>query len=336
MMKKTILLLALSFTTLTFMGCGNATTPNKTETPVKSLQSSNNNADAFPLFSLSDSYYSYNPFIFNGADLLFANPDENNRVSIIPSPLPETNILESKSVTDFADYYADNLVLIGSTLYFANGSDGNTLCSLTLPDKTYSKLTEHSIHSLIAVDNDLFYINKSDSNKLYKYDTDKRNVEALTQDSVGKFIITGDFIIYENLSDSAKLYSVTVNGKSKQKLTDYTANSFIPYEGQLLFFNSSDKNGLYALDPTTLETRRISIMNGFDLKSIDDSLYFINGDDSNYLYSLTVDLETSKVTAEPYISTSINKYFPTTEGIFYEKGINVNNIYYKSFSKNSN
>ena len=54
MMKKTILLLALSFTTLTFMGCGNATTPNKTETPVKSLQSSNNNADAFPLFSLSN------------------------------------------------------------------------------------------------------------------------------------------------------------------------------------------------------------------------------------------------------------------------------------------
>lgn len=332
MMKKTILFLALSFISLTLISCGDNSKPNETKAPVKNLQSSNTDADTFTPFSLSDSYYSYNPFIFNETDLLFANPDENNRISTIPSPLPETNLLESKNVTDFSDYYADNLALIGTTLYFANGSDGNTLCSLTLPDKTYSKITENSIHSLIAVNNSLFYINKGDSNKLYKYDTDKRKLMALTQNSVGKFIITGDFIIYENLSDSAKLYSISVEGKNEQKLTDYTANSFIPYEGYLLFFNSSDKNGLYSLDPTTLETKRLSIMNGFDLKSIDNSLFFINGDDSNYLYSLTVDLETSKVTFKPYISTSINKYFPTTEGIFYEKGINVNNIYFKYFS----
>lgn len=335
MMKKTILFLALSFVSLSFIGCGETSKPNKTEAPVKNLQTSNNDVDTFTPFSLSDSYYSYNPFIFNDTDLLFTNPDENNRISTIPAPMPETNILESKNVTDFSDYYADNIALIGNTLYFANGSDGNTLCSLTLPDKTYKKINETSIHSLIAVNNNLFYINKADSNKLYKYDTDKGKLIALTQDSVGKFIITGDFIIYENLSDSAKLYSISLEGKHEQKLTDYTANSFIPYEGQLLFFNSSDKNGLYVLNPTTLETRRIAIMNGFDLKSIDNSLFFINGNDSNYLYSLTVDLEAPKVSYKPYISTSINKYFTTTEGIFYEKGINVNNIYFKYFSKSN-
>lgn len=327
-MRKTILYLLLSITTLNFIGCGETEPLKKSTSPVNTIESSNTNVETYTPFSLSDSYYSYCPFVFNDMDLIFANPDENNRLSTIPSPLPK-NILDSKSVTDFVDYYADNLVLTNGVLYFSNGSDGNTLSSLTLTDKTVTKLTEHSVQDLVAVDNNLYYINKTDSNKLYKYDTNSKKSIAVTLDSVGKYIVSGDFVVYENLSDSSKLYSIKVTGKNKQKLTDYTANSFIPYEGQLLFFNSSDKNGLYSLDPSTLETKRIAIMNGFDLKSIDDSLYFINGDDSNYLYKLTVNLEKPEASYKVFISESINEYYPTTEGIFYEKGINVNNIYFK-------
>ena len=329
MMKKTILFIALSLSTLTLVGCGDDNVKNKTSVPINTIQSSNNNTELFTPFSLSDSYYSYCPFIFDGENLIFPNPEENNRISTIPSPIPK-NILNSKDVKDFVDHYADNLALTNDMIYFGDGSDLNSLCSLSLTDKTITKLANHSVQDLVAVNNNLFFINKSDSNKLYKYEIKTNKSFAVTSDSVGKFIISGDFIVYENLSDSSKLYSIDIKGKNRQKLTDYTANSFIPYEGVLLFFNSSDNNGLYSLDPTTLETKRINIMNGFDLKSIDNSLFFINGDDSNYLYSLTVDLENQTASYKMYISESINEYFTTTNGIFYSPSINVNNIYYKS------
>lgn len=335
-MNKKILCIMLSLTIFTLIGCNNNDktandiTPNKTI----STQSTANESIPFIPFSLLDTSYLYCPFVFNDTDLIFPNPDENNRISIIPEPLPET-ILKSTDITDFADYSSDNIALLNGILYFANSSDGNALYSLNISDKTYSKLNEHSVHNLICVDDKLYYLNKVDDNKLYKYDTSTKKVQSLSSDRVGSFIINGDFIIYENLSDSSKLYSLRIDGSNRQKLTDYTANSFIPFDGELLFFNSSDNNNLYSLNPTTLESRRLFIMNGFQLKSISNSLYFINGDDSNSLYSMSVDLQQSKIDIKPEISESINTYYLTESGIFYEKGINVNNIYFKSFSSKS-
>lgn len=332
-MKKKVLCFLLSLTTFTFIGCSNKNeVPNKTPSNANTTIQANNANPKTPVqFTLSDTSYFYCPFVFNGTDLIFPNPDENNRISTIPDPLPK-DILQSKDVTDFANYSADNIVLVNGILYFSNGSEGNALCSFNLSDKTYSKLNENSIHNLIAVDNQLFYLNKFDNNKLYNYDITTKSVKALSSDSVGSFIISGDFIIYENLTDNSKLYSLKIDGTNRQKLTDYTANSFIPFNGELLFFNSSDNNNLYTLNPSTLESKRLSIMNGFQLKILNNSLYFINGDDSNSLYSLSVDLQQSTVTFKPEISEYINSYYLTQAGIFYEKGINVNNIYFKAFS----
>ena len=73
-------------------------------------------------------------------------------------------------------------------------------------------------------------------------------------------------------------------------------------------------------------------MNGFQLQTINDSIYFINNDDINNLYSLSIDSTTSEVTLTPEISFGINYYYLTSSGIFYSPSINVNNIYYKSFT----
>jgi hypothetical protein len=337
-MSKKILSILLSAILISFIGCTNKTatptTSNTNEVSKKSIQISSGVINDTTPFTLTDNSSYFCPFVFNGTDLIFPNPDENNRISTIPDPLP-SNILESKSVTNFADYYTDNIALIGKTIYFSNGSDNNDLSSFSITDKTYNKLTTHSVHNLIAVNTDLFYLNKSDNNRLYKYDTTTSESMLVSADSIGSFIVSGDFIVYQNLNDSAKLYSIKTDSTSKQKLTDYTANSFVVYDGQLLFFNSSDNNNLYLLNPSNLDCKRLYIMNGFQLKIINKSLYFINGDDLNNLYSLSVDLTKSTATYKPEISQGLNEYYLTPAGIFYSPSINVDNIYYKKFSTKS-
>lgn len=336
-MNKKILYLLLSITMVVFIGCttkvntpanSNSNTPSTTST-----QTTNTSTTESSPFTLTDNSSYFCPFVFKDKVLFFANPAENNRISKIPEPLP-ADILQSKNVTDFADYYADNIAIVGENIYFSDGSNNNALCSID-PSKAYTKHTTHSIHNLIAVNTDLFYLNKNDANKIYKYDTTTSNSILVCADSVGSFIVSGDFIIYQNLSDNSKLYSIKTDGTNKQKLTDYTANSFVVFDGQLLFFNSSDNNNLYTIDPSTLTCKRLNIMNGFQLKVINKSLYFINGDDSNNLYSLSVDIAKSTATYKSELSEGINEYYLTDAGIFYNPSINVNNIYYKKLSTKS-
>lgn len=337
-MNKIILYILASLTMISFIGCANKTTsstpPSSSTSSTTSIQATNAIlTESIPFTLTSNSSY-FCPFVFNGTDLIFPNPNENNRISTIADPLPK-NILSSSDVVDFEDYSADNIALIDKTIYFSNGSDNNALSSFNITDKIYTKLNTHSVNNLIAINTELFYMNKSDKNRIYKYDTITLKVMLISADSVGSFIVNGDFIIYQNLSDNSKLYSIKTDGTNRQKLTDYTANSFVAFDGQLLFFNSSDNNNLYLIDPSTLDCKRIYIMNGFQLKAIDKSLYFINGDDSNNLYSLSVDFENSTATYKSEISEGINNYYLTSVGIFYSPSINVNNIYYKEFPTQS-
>ncbi|GAA0079368.1 hypothetical protein UT300005_37470 [Clostridium sp. CTA-5] len=332
-MKKNLLYLILSISIFSFMGCSAKKQPSSENKQSQNYSATNSlNKDVISPFILTDSTSLNCPFVFNDTTLVFPNPDENNRISMIKDPLPK-DILKSENLSDFVNYSTNNLALINGLLYFADGSSGNSLASLNLTDKTYTKLNEDSVNNLIASTEDLFYINKNDNNKMYKYNITNKNSSALSLDSVGSFVLNGDFIIYQNLSDSSKIYSIKSDGTNRQKLTDYTANSFMPFNGSLLFFNTSDNNTLYSLDITTLESKRISLVKGEKLKGIGTQLFFINNEDSNYLYSLSVDLNKPEVTYKPYISDSINEYYLTPSGVFYEKSININNVYFSAFSQ---
>ncbi|NFF80973.1 DUF5050 domain-containing protein [Clostridium botulinum] len=331
MIKKILSLLLIS-TTLFVVGCTKKEekqTVNKSNSNISS--SSDLSSNVISPFILTDSTSFRCPFVFSNETLIFPNPDENNRISMINAPLPK-DILKSSDLNDLVDYYTSDLALVNNTLYFADGSNSKGLSSINISDKTYTSLNKDSVYSLIASNDKLFYINKNDNQKLYSYDTNSNTSSALSLDSVGSFIVNGDFLIYQNLSDNSKLYYVKNDGTNRTKLTDHTANSFIPFDGEILFFNTSDNETLYSLNITTLEAKRISTIRGENLKCINNQLFFINNDDSNYLYSLSVDLPNSKVDSKSYISESLNNYHLTNAGIFYEKAININNIYYYEFS----
>ncbi|NFG62011.1 DUF5050 domain-containing protein [Clostridium sp. CMCC3677] len=331
-MIKKILSLLLLCSTLFIVGCTKQEEKKSVDKSTSTISSSSElTSNSISPFILTDSTSFRCPFVFNNDTLIFPNPDENNRISMINAPLPK-DILKSSDLNDLVDYYTGDLALVNSTLYFADGSNSNGLSSINVSDKTYTSLNKDSVYSLISSNDKLFYINKNDNQKLYSYDISKNTSSALSLDSVGSFIVNGDFLIYQNLSDNSKLYYVKNDGTNRTKLTDYTANSFIPFDGEILFFNTSDNETLYSLNITTLESKRISTLRGGNLKSINNQLFFINNDDSNYLYSLSVDLPNSKVDSKPYISESLNNYYLTSSGIFYEKSININNIYYYQFS----
>lgn len=337
-MNKKISYLILCITLTTFIGCG-AKDDNLDNTPISSNNKNtlNSYADSEPIkdsssfeFELTDTQNYYSPFIFYGTDLIFSNPEENNRISIIPDPI-KPEVLKSELITDFADYSANNIALINDILYFSNGAENNSLCSINIEDKNYTKINTHSINNLTNYEDKLLYTNKSSNNSLYIFDTTTSKVDQVTSDSVGYFIVNNGYIIYQNLTDNSKIYSINIDGTERQKLTDYTANSFMSYDGELLFFNSSDNNSLYSINPSTLNCKRLCIMNGSQLQNINNSLYFVNKDDFNYLYSLNVDLDEGTVKYSIEIKENINKYYATSTGIFYEPSTNVNNIKFKEF-----
>ena len=142
-MNKKILYLLLSIAMFSFIGCTKVATSSTESAPTTplttSIQSSNTTVTESVPFTLTDTSSYFCPFVFNGTDLIFPNPDENNRISTIPDPIP-ADILQSKNVADFVDYSADNITLIDKTVYFADGSNNNSLCSFDITNKTYNKL----------------------------------------------------------------------------------------------------------------------------------------------------------------------------------------------------
>lgn len=338
-MSKRISFVVLCIMSTILIGCNtNENNPNdinsSKQNVLSSSSSSNPNIENSSVnIQLTDDLSYYCPFIFYGTDLIFPNPEENNRISIIPDPI-KPNVLESKFTTDFADYSSNNIALINDTLYFSNSSENYSLCSIDIKTKNYNKINNDSINILTSYKDKLIYTNKSSNNTLFVFDTSNFQKYQVTSDNVGYFLINNNYIIYENLSDNSKIYSIKIDGSERQKLINYSSNTFVSYNNKLLFFNSSDNNNLYAFDPSTLDCKRLCIMNGTQIQNINNALYFINQDDYNYLYSLTIDLDKGSVKYSLELKENINRYYATSAGIFYESSLNVNNIKFKEIQLN--
>lgn len=329
-MKKSLILTLLILSSLLLFGCGQKDN-KKASYSSNTISSSNASNKDFTLFTLTDTTLYTTPFVSSINSTIFPNWSDNNKISIIKDPLPK-DIIKTSDILDFFDYSTSSLATKGDEVYFADASSSNCLASVNLVDKTYKKLSTSPVEDIIINDNEILYRNQNTKN-IYSYDLSSNNSKLVIQNKVGKYIVNGDFILYENQSDSSKLYKVKIDGEQNESLTNFSVNSFAPYENQILAINSSDNNNLYLINPSDLKSTRISLMNGEDLKVFDNKLYFVNLDDNNYLYSLKIDLNTSAVSFDPVLKEGINEFYPTSNGIFVQKRINVNNTYIIPLSK---
>ena len=330
-MKKKFLIIILVITSLALCGCS-SNKANDTTNDKNTISVGSNSIDIETPFILNEATLFPCPFAIDSDKVIFPNPNDNNKISLIKDPLPKSYI-STKDVVDFVNYSTSTLAFTDSNIYFGNSSDGDSLCSINFNDKTFKKLNNNKVHNLIASNNILYYINKADSYKLYCYDIDSTKSEAISSDRIGKFIINGDNIIYQNLSDKDKLYKINKDGKKKTCLSDFAVDSFVIYNNKILTFNSSDNNNLYSIDPTDLTATRLSIMKGTNLKIFNNYLYYINPDDAKHLYSLSVNIDTKAVSSSLIYDDGVNEYYPTEKGIFIEKSVNINNTYIYILSK---
>lgn len=269
---------------------------------------------------------STSPYLLLGNIIFFPDKENNNRLSTIDD-LESNDFIHQSSIKDIFEYPVESLAAINDTIYFPNGSDGNTLYSLNYQLNEVQKLNNNYAFNLTTNLNNLYYINKSNNNKLYFYNTVDFTSGIITNDSFGKFIISGEYIIYQNLSDRSTLYSVKLDGSNRLKLTDVSVDSFITYSSDIFYINSDDNNTLYRLNPTTLKSNRLNLVHGENLKTYDNQLFIIDYDNSNSLSSLVIDLENNTTTTSKLINYSINNYFPTSKGIFLEKSPDINKTY---------
>ena len=277
-------------------------------------------------FVLNEKTIISSPFASIDSSLIFPNPQDNNKISVIDDPYKK-NIIKTSDTKDFFNHHTNSLTIVDDIIYFADASNFNNLSSLSLIDKTYNNINSNNVHNLVSSNKSLFYINANDNNKLYTYDIENKITKAISSDSIGSFIINGDFILYQNLSDNSKLYSIKTDSTQRECLSDFSVESFTIYEGYILTINSSDNNTLYIIDPSNLKHSRLNAITGSNLKSFENNIYFINSNDGNHLYNLYINVDTLEASIKPLLKESINNYYPSNNSIFIEKSLNINNIY---------
>lgn len=324
-MRNKIISLLLITSSFFLVGCNETTTKDTTPKQTPTVTSTNSENFQTPFILTEETLYP-SSFILDNNTLVFPNPDDNNKISLINTPLP-TNHIENKDITSFAEYSTYTISKANGLYYFADDSNGDCLASIDMSTKNYKKLSNTKVTNLIATNSYLFYINKGDYKKLSSFEISTGKEFLLSNDRVGKFIINGDNIIYQNVSDSSKLYTVKKDGTNNKKLADFSVESFIIYNNMILAINSSDNNNLYSIDSATLNYNRLKIMNGENLKIFNNKIYYLDLNDGKYLNSLAVDLDKNTATSTLIYKEGVNDYFPSDNSIFIERSVNINNTY---------
>ena len=323
-MKKTLFLLLIS-TTFILVGCNNDKSNSNSQTSNIIKTDNSNSYNESSSFLISPDTLYPTQFISSTNSLIFPNWDDNNKISIINDPIPQS-IITSKDIVKFFNYSTHTLAIQGDIIYFADASNNNSLSSINMIDGTYKKLNSHNVSNLLLTGNNLLYINKTDG-KLYSYDTINKTSKIIINNVVGKYLLNGNYILYENKSDSSKLYKINLDGTEDGQVTTFSVNSFATYNNYIVAINSDDNNNLYKIDPETLRATRIALINGEDLKTFKNTLYFINTEKNNHLYSLDINDSSNQVSLSPIINQGINEYYPSEKGFFVQIRSNVNNTY---------
>lgn len=273
---------------------------------------------------LNNEDISYTNFLQTDTFLYFV--DTNNKLSVIEEPIDTPYILEEQ-VSETLNYSVGNITSINNEIFFTDIADGDSLYKLNYEKKEATKISSGSFFNISSYKNNIIFINKNKGWNLSYLDMKTLKIVPITSDRCGKYLINGDNIIYQNLSDNSYLYSIRIDGSQKTKLTSLPVDSFVSYKNSILNL-SGENNSLYIYDPITKTNKNITNINGANLKSYDGNLFYIGLSNSNHLFELTIDDTLESSTSTKLVSDMINDYFPTKNGIFLKKPVDINKIFF--------
>ncbi|MEG1392707.1 MAG: protein translocase subunit SecD [Christensenellaceae bacterium] len=126
-MKKIFLLTLLLFSFL-LIGCNNTKNVTNTDTLVGINKPTITNISK-PSLILDSNSISTSPYIYLGNLVFFPDKENNNRLSTIET-LTSSGYIQQSNIKDIFQYSTESIATINNTVYFSNGSDGNSLYSL--------------------------------------------------------------------------------------------------------------------------------------------------------------------------------------------------------------
>lgn len=115
---------------------------------------------------------------------------------------------------------AENAVIWGDWIYYANGSDGFRPYRVH-PDGTgRAKISEDETLFMIVAGEWLFYSNLSDGEKLYRVKTDGSGRSKICDDRVGYLNFDQNFIYFSNTNHNNGLFRIQPDGSGKSKVLE--------------------------------------------------------------------------------------------------------------------
>ena len=115
---------------------------------------------------------------------------------------------------------AENTVVFGDWVYYANGSDRFKPYRVKLDGTGHTKIADDETLFLGVAGDWLFYSNLSDGEKLYRVRTDGTQRSKISEDRSGYLNFDRRFIYYTNTSQGNALFSIKPDGSERKKIME--------------------------------------------------------------------------------------------------------------------
>jgi hypothetical protein len=132
--------------------------------------------------------------------------------------------------------------IIGDTIYYRNGSDGNSLYSIRTDGAERTKLGSDAC-DWVSVENGWIYFGTEIDGKagLYRVKTDGTERTLLVPALTKYQYVSGEWVYYVIKEDKGSLWRVPAGGGEPQRLTDGFVYSYTIADGRLYYLADADK-----------------------------------------------------------------------------------------------
>ncbi|HWR30022.1 MAG TPA: DUF5050 domain-containing protein [Negativicutes bacterium] len=154
--------------------------------------------------------------------------------------------LNGANPTRLTDGPAEQISLAGDQLVFVRNRQ---IYTMPIVGGTSLLVTADVAENAVVWGNWIYYANGSDGFKPYKVKLDGTGRVKIVNDETLFMSVTGDWLFYSNLSDGEKLYRVKTDGSQRGKVSDDRAGYLNADQRFVYYTNISQGNALFRIKP---------------------------------------------------------------------------------------
>lgn len=205
-------------------------------------------------------------------DLYFADPLDGWKLIV--------RHMGSKKEEVLLDQPVDQVLLVGSYLYFRNNSNrSKTLCRMQVQSRQVEVLVDHPILSYTMDAHSIYYIDQSQGHTVFRCNWEGKEVRKILNTQTSEVLSDGQHIVYVNTEDQMRIWIAGSEGENPQVLIDLEDCGQMNWsEEGMLYFNHWT---LQKLNLHTGEVQGLSEYGAEQINTVGDRILFAN---ENYDY----------------------------------------------------